>query len=210
MSVLSVVKMLMIISTASVNLAETKSNLIESILTAEKITKTSGNLEENRKFDGAFLQNMANDGSFASEKRRMTTVGGVEDLPFIEYAHTVEFHFLLSSLPYNTDPAVANLFSEVSDGTELPSFHVGLGIWDTFTDTKISIEYVPANLLSSLLPTLSPDGRILWQNSGFIAVTNPMSASTSGYAGNWRESRLVSTSSGEEHSLTIYTVSIFF
>ena len=144
------------------------------------------------KFDGSFL-----DSTSLRTGRRMSSVGGVPDLPFIEYAHPVEFHFLLSSLPYNTEPSLAALFSQISVGTELPSFHVGLGIWDTFSDTKISVEFVPNNMLSSLLPKLA-DGKIVWDNSGFIAVTNPMSTSTSSNSGSWRESRLVSTSSGKK------------
>ena len=62
---------------------------------------------------------------------------------------------------------------------------------------KISIQYVPNNLLNTILPVLS-DGKIVWENTGSIVVFNPMttSTSTSTLSGNWRESRLVSTSSG--------------
>ena len=135
----------------------------------------------------------------SSDRRSLITIGGVEDLPSIAYASTVEFHFLLSSLPYNTDASLATIFSQISDGTELPSLHVGLGIWDTSTDTKISIEFVPKNFLSCLIPTLTTDRKLIWDNLGSIVVKEPMDSGSSsfGYPGNWRESRLVSTSSGE-------------
>ena len=135
----------------------------------------------------------------SSDRRSLITIGGVEDLPSIAYASTVEFHFLLSSLPYNTEASLATIFSQISDGTELPSLHVGLGIWDTSTDTKISIEFVPKNFLSCLIPTLTTDRKLIWDNLGSIVVKEPMDSGSSsfGYPGNWRESRLVSTSSGE-------------
>jgi hypothetical protein len=151
----------------------------------------------------------------SSDRRSLITIGGVEDLPFIAYASTVEFHFLLSSLPYNTDASLAAIFSQISDGTELPSLHVGLGIWDTSTDTKISIEFVPKNFLSCLVPTLTSDRKIRWDNLGSIVVKEPMDSGSSsfGYPGNWRESRLVSTSSGEKKRkmfLFYFSMRIFF
>jgi hypothetical protein len=160
-------------------------NSFESAMTAEKADEILG------KSDNTFL-------SSERRKHKVGTLGSVSDLPFIDYANTVEFHILLSSLPFNTNPILAKLFSQISDGTELPSFHVGLGVWDTFTDTKISLEFIPNDLLATLLPTLS-EKKITWKNTGSVVTTNPMSTTTStfGYPGNWRESRLVSTSSGE-------------
>ena len=159
---------------------------------------------ESHKFRSAMnvdeLKGKADDTFLSSErkKQKVGTLDTVSDLPFIDYANTVEFHILLSSLPFDTNPTLAKLFSQISDGTELPSFHVGLGVWDTFTDTKISIEFIPDNLLATLLPTLN-EKKIIWKNTGSIVTTNPMSTTTSsfGYPGNWRESRVVSTSSGE-------------
>ena len=129
----------------------------------------------------------------------MNNILGVQDLPFIDYENTVEFHFLLSSLPYNTNSALAKLFSQISGGTELPSFHAGLGVWDTTTDTKMSIQFVPTNFLSCILPKLS-NGKLIWDNSGFIVVSDLMSPAkgSTGSSSNWRESRLVSTSSGKK------------
>ena len=116
---------------------------------------------ESHKFRSAMnideLKGKADDTFLSSERKKQTvgTLDSVSDLPFIDYANTVEFHILLSSLPFDTNPTLAKLFSQISDGTELPSFHVGLGVWDTFTDTKISIEFIPDNLLTTLLPTLN-------------------------------------------------------
>ena len=133
-----------------------------------------------------------------SSESGINNILGVQDLPFIDYENTVEFHFLLSSLPYNTNPALAKLFSQMSGGTELPSFHAGLGVWDTTTDTKMSIQFVPTNFLSCILPKLL-NGKLVWDNSGFIVVSDLMSPSkgSTGSSSNWRESRLVSTSSGK-------------
>ena len=187
---------------SAVSVASSKTDQSTSHSTSIRQVENRG---ESIKFHSSFL-----DSTSVRTERRMSSVGGVPDLPFIEYAHPVEFHFLLSSLPYNTGPSLAALFSQISVGTELPSFHVGLGIWDTFSDTKISVEFVPNNMLSCLLPKLT-DGKIVWDNSGFVAVTNPMSSSTSSaYSGSWRESRLVSTSSGEECSFTHHKIVTFY
>jgi hypothetical protein len=118
-----------------------------------------------------------------------TTIRGVSDLPFIDYAHNVEFHFLATSFPYNTDQSMTNLLAGIISGTELTALHTGLGVWDTSTDTKFSIQFVPKDYLNTLLPSVS-DGNIVWDNSGFIAVTSPL------VEGNWKESRLVATTSG--------------
>lgn len=172
------------------NIMESGREVTRSFSSVSKPLKNKSN------YDNDFLEDRVIE---SSERRSLITIGGVEDLPSIAYASTVEFHFLLSSLPYNTDASLAAIFSQISDGTELPSLHVGLGIWDTSTDTKISIEFVPKNFLSCLVPTLTTDRKIRWDNLGSIVVKEPMDSGSSsfGYPGNWRESRLVSTSSGE-------------
>ena len=172
-------------------------NIMESGREVSKSFSSVSKPIKNKATNNDFLEHEVTE---SSERRSLITIGGVEDLPPIAYASTVEFHFLLSSLPYNTDASLAAVFSQISDGTELPSLHVGLGIWDTATDTRISIEFVPDNFLYCLVPTLT-DGKILWDNLGSIIVKYPMDSGSSsfGYPGNWRESRLVSTSSGEEN-----------
>ena len=182
-----------------VNLVGAWRNFFDNIIESGREYTTNFGIESKllrRMSKSVFLERTAVQ---SSDKPSLSTIGGVPDLPHIEYASTVEFHFLLSSLPYNTDLSLAALFTQITDGTELPSLHVGLGIWDTSTDTKISIEFVPNNFLSSLVPTTTIDRKLKWDNLGSIIVKDPMDSGSifSGYSGNWRESRLVSTSSGK-------------
>ncbi len=68
--------------------------------------------------------------------------------------------------------------------------HAGLGIWDTTTDVKFTIEFVANDYVGALLPQLNPDGSITWNNQGSIVITNPLIES------NWLNSRLLTTTSG--------------
>ena len=203
-------------ATKSIQQRDTAQNFIPSDGIYDQVGPVSFNRDNGEKSQrGRFLENTLknkNENSVGKNRRTLTSeeginsVLGVQDLPFIEYGHTVEFHFLLSSLPYNTDPALAKLFSQISAGTELPSFHAGLGVWDTTKDTKISIQFVPKNFLSCIIPKLS-NGKLVWDNSGFIVVSDLLSSGTGTGTGstvsstNWRESRLVSTSSGTKRYL---------
>jgi hypothetical protein len=69
--------------------------------------------------------------------------------------------------------------------------HAGLGVWDTTSDVKFSIELLSQDYVGALLPQLnSADGSITWNNAGNIVVTNPLVESS------WLNSRLVTTTSG--------------
>lgn len=190
-----------------VNLVGAWRNFFDNIIESgreDTINFGTGSKSLRGKTKSVFLEQTAGQ---SPGRHSFSTIGGIADLPHIEYASTVEFHFLLSSLPYNTDLSLAALFTQITDGTELPSLHVGLGIWDTSTDTKISIEFVPNNFLSSLVPTITIDRKLKWDNLGSIIIKDPMDSGSifSGYSGNWRESRLVSTSSGK-YELFIFLI----
>ena len=83
---------------------------------------------------------------------------------------------------------------------ELSSFHSALGVWDTVTDTKFSIQFVPYDWLACVFPTLEagttsslqPSMTMAWNNTGRLVVRQPLQAS------DWAngEARLVATASG--------------
>lgn len=74
--------------------------------------------------------------------------------------------------------------------------HAGLGVWDTTTDDKFSIEFVSNNYVGGLLPNTS-NGYINWLNSGSIVITDPLDSEA------WLNSRLLTTTSGSAYSQLI-------
>ena len=76
---------------------------------------------------------------------------------------------------------------------ELSSFHSALGVWDTVTDTKFSIQFVPYDWLACVFPTFDAVTQSLaWNNTGRLVVRRPLLTS------DWTngEARLVATASG--------------
>lgn len=71
--------------------------------------------------------------------------------------------------------------------------HAGLGMWDTTTDEKFSIEFVSNNYTGALFPEYS-NGQIVWNNAGSIVITNPL------VENNWLNSRLISTTTANAWS----------
>lgn len=67
--------------------------------------------------------------------------------------------------------------------------YAGLGIWDTTTNKKFTIEFLSDNYVGGLLPNCS-DGYIHWQNAASIVITDPIDDSA------WLNSRLITTTSG--------------
>jgi hypothetical protein len=66
--------------------------------------------------------------------------------------------------------------------------HSGLGVWDTTTDVKFTIEFISNDYVGSLLPKV--DGNtIQWNNQASIVITNPLIQT------NWLYSRLLTTTS---------------
>ena len=117
----------------------------------------------------------------------MSVSYGPAGLPAIADTSEVQFYYLEAALPFNAPQAVWT-----KAGTEFGAFvstHCGIGVYDTSTSSKFSIEFIAANYTGALLPTLSGSSMI-WNNVGEIAVTSPFQESL------WIVSRLVSITSG--------------
>lgn len=78
---------------------------------------------------------------------------------------------------------------------EYSATHAGLGIWDTTTDKKFTVQFVSTNFVGALLPVLTPvagtnSGYIQWNNSGMIVYSDTMQSS------DWLSSLRVATGTG--------------
>jgi len=74
--------------------------------------------------------------------------------------------------------------------------HAGLGIWDTTSDVKFTIEFVSIDYVGGLLPETS-NGEIIWKNVGSVVITDPV------VDANWVSSRLITTTIGSAYSQLI-------
>lgn len=84
-------------------------------------------------------------------------------------------------------------------GTNFNQFgvgHAGLGVWDTTSDIKFSIEFLSNDYVGSLLPQLS-GGNIVWNNAASIVITSPLVEK------QWLNSRLITTTTGNAYSQLI-------
>lgn len=81
--------------------------------------------------------------------------------------------------------------------TSYATNHAGLGIWDTTTDDKFSIEFVSNNYVGALFPDLSVQGEIHWQNQASIVIRWPVNDT------EWLTSRLITTTIGSAYSQLI-------
>ena len=74
------------------------------------------------------------------------------------------------------------------------TIHVGIGVWDTNTDLKLTIEFVSNDYVGSLLPVLLTDGKLYWNNSASIVVTSP----TNDYV--WQSAQYIGDSDGAAYN----------
>jgi hypothetical protein len=76
--------------------------------------------------------------------------------------------------------------------------HAGLGVWDTTSDVKFSIEFVSENYVGALLPGFNDDDETLtWENGGTVVFTTPTQAS------DWLNSQLVCVTTGVAYNQLI-------
>jgi hypothetical protein len=118
----------------------------------------------------------------------MAVVYGSAGFPAIVDTSEVQFYYMESPLPLNAPQSVWT-----KAGTEFGAFvstHCGIGVYDTSTSSKFSIEFIAANYTGALLPTLIGNSSMVWNNVGELAVTSPFQESS------WIVSRLVSITSG--------------
>ena len=123
-----------------------------------------------------------------SDSKRMAVVYGSAGFPAIVDTSEVQFYYMESPLPFNAPQSVWT-----KAGTEFGAFvstHCGIGVYDTSTSSKFSIEFIAANYTGALLPTLIGNSSMVWNNVGELAVTSPFQESS------WIVSRLVSITSG--------------
>jgi hypothetical protein len=108
----------------------------------------------------------------------------VDDLFTVELSDTIQYYYLETS---NVNTASGN--SEF-----LHTSQSALGIWDTTTGIKQSIQFIPNNYTGTLIPTLTSDGRIIWYNSGNIVITSPI------VEDEWSTSTFIGISSGGSYN----------
>jgi hypothetical protein len=120
----------------------------------------------------------------------MTDVNG---LPTIDNSHQVQFYFLETSFPFNVPESISG---SVGNGfKEYSTLVAGIGIWDTTSNKKFSIQFVSNSYVGALFPILNHNnGGITWNNTGSIVVTDPLDESS------WISSRHIVTTDGGPYS----------
>jgi hypothetical protein len=114
-------------------------------------------------------------------------------LPTLAATDSVQVYLLVSSFPYNAPSSIVK--DAGSDFISNAAVHSGIGIWDTTTNERFSLEFVSQNYVGGLLPNVTSTRRTLeWQNKGKIVVTNPLTV------GSWTHSQLVTTTGAVAYS----------
>lgn len=108
-------------------------------------------------------------------------------LPSVSASDHIEFYYCETSLPYNTPQNIIDAAG--SQFLQYETSHAALGVWDTDTNMKLTIQFISNDFTGSLLPVLS-EGRIFWNNSGSVVVTNPL------VNDDWINSRHIASTSG--------------
>eukprot|EP01040_Poterioochromonas_malhamensis_P005401 gene5402-5795_t len=114
--------------------------------------------------------------------------------PSLSNSDSVQFFYLEAPFPYNAPQSIKDTAGSNFDKYGVS--HAGLGIWDTTTDVKFSIELVSNDYVGGLLPNTS-NGVITWLNSASIVITDPLDTNA------WLNSRLITTTSGSAYSQLI-------
>lgn len=118
----------------------------------------------------------------------------VDNAPSLDTADTVQFYYLSAPFPYNAPSDIV-----ATAGSAYNSYatnHGGLGVWDTTSDVKFTIEFVSEDYVGSLLPDLD-NGAINWKNAGRVVITDPL------VEANWLSARLITTTIGSAYSQII-------
>lgn len=69
--------------------------------------------------------------------------------------------------------------------------HAGIGVWDTTSDQKFTIEFISEDYVGALLPDFDDDTQsLVWKNQGQVVFTVPTSNK------NWLNSQLICDTSG--------------
>lgn len=118
----------------------------------------------------------------------------IYNAPTISNTHSVQFFYLEAPFPYNTPEQIIDAAG--SDFNRYGIAHAGLGVWDTTSDYKYSIEFASESYVGGLLPTIA-NGVLTWNNAGNIVITYPLDESL------WLNARLICTTSGSSYSQLI-------
>lgn len=113
---------------------------------------------------------------------------------FIACSLTLPRSLSLIFLSFPSFPTLRNTAGDAYNN--FATNHAGLGVWDTTTDVKFTIEFVSVNYTGALLPDLS-SGKLSWKNIGSVVITNPVVQS------NWLSSKLITTTIGSVYSQLI-------
>lgn len=133
-------------------------------------------------------------GAFLQSFGLAATQYDIYNAPTISNTHSVQFFYLEAPFPYNTPENIID-----AAGYEFNRYgiaHAGLGVWDTTSNDKYSIEFTSESYVGSLLPTVA-NGVLTWNNAGNIVITYPLDDSL------WLNARLICTTSGSSYSQLI-------
>ena len=124
--------------------------------------------------------------------------GGIETIPEIDVSNVVHFYWLEGAFPYNVPSSLQQKFSR--NFIQVSPYNAALGVWDTTTDLKFSIQFVCDQYTGSVFPTLLSGNTISWNNTGRIMVTNPLDED------QWIISRHIAQTNGGPYKDLMYYI----
>jgi hypothetical protein len=117
----------------------------------------------------------------------------MDQIPTLVSSDSVQFFLLEAPFPYNVPDEVRTVFGAVWNDYSIS--HAGLGIWDTTTDKRFSIEFISDSYIGALFPILdNATSSIRWNNSASIVVTDPT------VDDNWVSANLISDTTGAAYN----------
>lgn len=121
----------------------------------------------------------------------LATQYDIYNAPSVTSSDDIQIFYLEAPFPYNVPADIANAAGSLYKDNA--KNHAGLGIWDTTTDDKFTIEFVSSDYVGQLLPDIE-NGAISWKNVGEIVVTWPTDDSL------WKSASLITTTIGSSYS----------
>ena len=115
----------------------------------------------------------------------------ISEFPTINDDNSLQIYLLSGAFPYNTPQNIKEAAGLTWEKYSIN--HQAVGIWDTTSGAKFSLEFSCANFTGQLFPLLGDESdgySITWINNGVITYTNPVSSD------EWISSSLVTTTNG--------------
>eukprot|EP01031_Cornospumella_fuschlensis_P032974 gene32974-39879_t len=126
--------------------------------------------------------------------KSLATQYDIWNAPSLTSSDDIQLFFLEAPFPYNVPDDISEAAGDIYNDNA--KNHAGLGIWDTTTDDKFTIEFVSSNYVGQLLPDIV-NGVINWKNVGKVVITWPTDDS------KWKSASLLTTTIGSSYSQLI-------